>query len=181
MKKKTYLLAVLYLVFGIATNVIHPITTDYVRSLELNDVYFGIFFSLMSIGLFIGSIIFGKLSDKVGKTYLLSIGLFGYAFFQFCFGYFNSIPWLILLFRIGSGIMVAAPHTLFLSFVRDSESKENQGKAFSLMSSLYLLGTALGYKLGGFLYSEVNLDFIYVFLVQVSICVLLSIIFILFF
>jgi DHA1 family multidrug resistance protein-like MFS transporter len=164
--------------FGVATNVIHPITTDYVRSLNLNDAYFGIFFSLMSIGLFIGSIIFGKLSNKIGKTYLLSIGLFGYAFFQFCFGYFNRISWLILLFRIGSGIMVAAPHTLFLSFVRDSESKENQGKAFSLMSSLYLLGSALGYKLGGFLYSEVSLDFIYVFLVQVSICVLLSIIFI---
>ena len=181
MNKKTYLLAVIYLVFGIATNVIHPITTDYVRSLKLTDTYFGIFFSLMSLGMLVGSIIFGKLSDKVGKTYLLSIGLFGYAFFQFCFGYFNSVPWLILLFRVGSGIMIGAPHTLFLSFVRDNESKENQGKAFSLMSSFLLLGTALGYKLGGYLYSEVNLDFIYVFLVQVSICVLLGIVFILLF
>ena len=181
MKKKTYILAILYLVFGVATNVIHPITADYVRSLNLSDTYFGIFFSLMSVGLFFGSLIFGKLSDKIGRTYLLSFGVLGYGFFQFCFGYFNTIPWLILLFRIGSGIMVAAPHTLYLSFVRDIEEKETQGKAFSFMSSLYLLGTALGYKLGGFLYSEVNLSFLNVFLVQVSLCVILSIVFVILF
>ena len=40
MKKKTYILAILYFVFGLATNVIHPITADYVRSLNLNDTYF---------------------------------------------------------------------------------------------------------------------------------------------
>ena len=181
MKKKTFILAFLYLVFGIATNVIHPITTDYVRSLNLNDTYFGIFFSLMSLGLFFGALLFGKLSDKIGRTHLLSFGILGYGFFQFCFGYFNSIPWLILLFRIGSGIMVAAPHTLFLSFVRDIEEKETQGKAFSFMSSLYLLGTALGYKLGGFLYSKVNLSFLNVFLVQVLICLILSIVFLILF
>lgn len=181
MKKKTYILAILYFIFGLATNVIHPITADYVRSLNLNDTYFGIFFSLMSVGLFFGSLLFGKLSDKIGRTYLLSIGVLGYGFFQFCFGYFNTIPWLILLFRIGSGIMVAAPHTLYLSFVRDIEEKETQGKAFSFMSSLYLLGSALGYKLGGFLYSEASLSFLNVFLVQVSLCVLLSIVFVILF
>lgn len=177
MKKKIYLLSFLYLIFGIATNIIHPITTNYVRSLNLNDSYFGIFFSLMSLGMFLGAFFWGKLSDKLGRTPILSIGLIGYAFFQFCFGYFNEIPWLILLFRICSGIFVSAPHTLYLSFVRDIESKENVGKAFSFMSSLYLFGVALGYKLGGFLYSEVNLQFIEVFLVQCFICIILSIVF----
>ena len=127
MKKKIYILAILYLVFGISVNLIHPITTNYVRSLELNDVYFGLFFSLMSLGMFIGSIGWGKLSDKVGRTLILSIGIIGYAFFQFCFGYFNTIPFLILIFRVCSGIFIGAPHTLFLSFVRDIECQENEG------------------------------------------------------
>ena len=144
MKKKIYLLSFLYLVFGIATNIIHPITTNYVRSLNLNDAYFGIFFSLMSLGMFLGAFFFGKISDKIGRAPVLSIGLIGYAFFQFCFGYFNTIPWLILIFRVCSGIFISAPHTLYLSFVRDIEDKENVSKAFSLMSSLYLLGVALG-------------------------------------
>jgi len=177
MKKKIYLLSILYFIFGIATNIIHPITTDYVRSLNLNDTYFGFFFSLMSLGMFIGAFFWGKLSDRVGRTSILSIGLIGYAFFQFCFGYFNTIPWLILIFRVCSGIFISAPHTLYLSFVRDIESKDNVGKAFSLMSSLYLLGVAFGYKIGGYLYSEVNLKFIEVFLIQCSVCMLLSIIF----
>ena len=177
MKRKIYVLSILYLIFGVSVNIIHPITTDYVRSLNLNDVYFGIFFSLMSLGMFIGSIGWGKLSDKIGRTPILSLGIFGYALFQFCFGYFNSIPWLILIFRIMSGIFVSAPHTLFLSFVRDIEEKDNLGKAYSLMSSLYLLGTALGYKIGGFLYSEINFSFIQVFLFQCFICISLGLIF----
>lgn len=177
MKKKIYLLSFLYLIFGVATNIIHPITTNYVRSLNLNDTYFGVFFSLMSLGMLLGAFFWGKLSDKIGRTPILSIGLIGYALFQFCFGYFNKIPWLILLFRICSGIFISAPHTLYLSFVRDIESKENVGKAFSFMSSLYLFGVALGYKLGGFLYSEVCLEFIEVFLVQCLICLSLSIVF----
>lgn len=177
MKKKIYILAILYMFFGIATNLIHPITTNYVRSLNLNDTYFGIFFSLMSLGIFIGALFWGKLSDKVGRTLILSFGLIGYAFFQFCFGFFNSIPILILFFRIMSGIFVSAPHTLYLSFVRDIESKENQGKAFSFMSSLYLFGVALGYKIGGFLYSECNLEFLQVFLCQCGLLVVLAIVF----
>lgn len=181
MKKKIYLLSFLYLVFGIATNIIHPITTNYVRSLNLNDAYFGIFFSLMSLGMFLGAFFFGKISDKIGRAPVLSIGLIGYAFFQFCFGYFNTIPWLILIFRVCSGIFISAPHTLYLSFVRDIEDKENVSKAFSLMSSLYLLGVALGYKLGGFLYSEIELGFLDIFLVQCFVCVSLSIVFYLLF
>ncbi len=177
MKKKIYILSILYLVFGIATNLIHPITANYVRSLNLNDTYFGIFFSLMSLGILLGSFGWGKLSDKVGRTIILCIGLVGYAFFQFCFGFFNSIPLLILLFRILSGIFVSAPHTLFLSFVRDIEDKDNLGKAFSLMSSLYLFGVALGYKIGGFLYSEMTLSFLNIFIFQVVLLIILAIIF----
>ena len=163
--KKFVVIAILYLVFGISVNLIHPITTNYVRSLELNDVYFGLFFSLMSLGMFIGSIGWGKLSDKVGRTLILSIGIIGYAFFQFCFGYFNTIPLLILCFRVFSGIFVSAPHTLFLSFVRDLIKEKNLGKSFSLMSSFHLLGVAFGYKIGGFLYSELSLSFLNIFIV----------------
>lgn len=177
MKKKIYVLAILYLFFGIATNLIHPITTNYVRSLKLNDTYFGLFFSLMSLGMFVGALIWGKLSDKVGRTSILSIGLIGYAFFQFCFGFFNSIPLLILFFRVMSGIFISSPHTLFLSFVRDFEEEKKLGKAFSFMSSLYLLGVALGYKIGGFLYSEADFSFLQVFLFQCFVLIILAIVF----
>lgn len=181
MNKKMYVLVILYFIFGISINLIHPITTNYVRSLELNDTYFGIFFSLMSLGIFIGALFWGKLSDKVGRTIILSLGLVGYALFQFCFGYFNSIPLLILFFRIMSGIFVSAPHTLFLSFVRDIEKKEKLGRSFSFMSSFHLLGAALGYKIGGFLYSEMNLSFLNIFIFQVVMLITLALVFYLLF
>ena len=177
MKKKLIILTIVYFIFGISINLIHPITTNYVRSLNLNDVYFGIFFSLMSLGIFLGALFWGKLSDKVGRTKILCLGILGYAVFQFCFGFFNEIPVLILLFRVLSGVFVSAPHTLFLSFVRDIEKEENLGKSYSFMSSFHLLGAALGYKIGGYLYSEANLSFNNVFLVQVLSLVALAIVF----
>ncbi len=181
MKKKIYILVILYFIFGISVNLIHPITANYVRSLNLNDTYFGLFFSFMSIGMFIGALIFGKLSDRIGKTIILCLGLIGYAIFQFCFGFLNTIPLLILVFRLGSGICISAPHTLFLSYVRDIENKENVGKAFTLMSSFYLLGVALGYKIGGFLYSEMNLSFLNIFITQAVVLIVLASLFFLLF
>ena len=49
-KYKAILFFILFFLHSIAINLIHPVTTTYVNSLNLPDYYFGFFFSLMSLG-----------------------------------------------------------------------------------------------------------------------------------
>ena len=63
--------------FAISVNIVHPITVHYVNSLKLDDFYFGLFVSLMSLGQVVGALLFGFLSDKIGRKWLIVLGIIG--------------------------------------------------------------------------------------------------------
>lgn len=175
--KKTYfpLIFILYMLWAIASNIIHPITTDYVHSLALPTSYFGFFFSLMSLGQVVGAIFWGYLSDKIGRKLLLCIGTIGYGVFQLCFGFINQWPILILLFRILGGFFASAPVTLFITFAIDNLSLDKRVKGLSFLISFKFLGESLGYYLGGALYSYFQMSFQQVFIFQASLCLFTAI------
>lgn len=176
-KLKIFLFFILYLSFSISINIVHPITTTYVNNLNLPDYFFGFFFSLMSLGQVIGAIIFGYLSDKIGRKWLISIGLVLYGFTQFGFGFINSNPYVILIFRILSGIVISAPHTLFVSMCLDISYNKNQVKYLSILSSILILGTSLGYEIGGALYNYLSFSISQIFLFQIFLSIITGLIF----
>ena len=108
-KYQIYIFFILFFLHSICINLVHPVTTTYVNSLNLPDYYFGFFFSLMSLGQVIGAFIFGFLSDKIGRKWLIALGILGYALAQLGFGFINTYPLLILFFRVIAGIFVSAP------------------------------------------------------------------------
>ena len=114
-KKRIIAFYILYFMFAICVNIVHPITVKYVDSLNLPDSYFGFFVSLMSLGQVVGALLFGFLSDKIGRKWLIVIGLLGYCLAQFGFGFINTYPVVILIFRFLAGVFIAAPTTLFVS------------------------------------------------------------------
>ena len=177
MKKSKFILYfILYFCFSIAINIVHPITPTYVKSLNLPDYYFGFFFSLMSLGQVIGALLFGFLSDKIGRKWLISIGAVGYFIAQALFGYVNTNPLLILVFRVMSGLFVAAPNTLFISMCLDYSEGDNV-KNLSILSFCSILGGAVGYEVGGSLYNYLNFSIQNVFLFQVLFGISIAIIF----
>jgi MFS family permease len=89
-KLKISLFFILFLFHSICINLVHPITTTYVNSLNLPDYYFGFFFSLMSLGQVIGAIVFGSLSDKIGRKWLIALGIIGSMFGCGTLGYPSS-------------------------------------------------------------------------------------------
>lgn len=181
MKKiKLILFFILYFCFSISVNIVHPITPSYVDSLMLPEYYFGFFFSLMSLGQVIGALFFGFLSDKIGRKWPIVIGIVGYCMAQACFGYINTMPWLILVFRVFSGIFVAAPNALFVSMSLDYSDNETKLKYLSILSSCNILGTAVGYEIGGSLYTYLNFTFQNVFLFQIIFGCCIALIFALF-
>lgn len=176
-KSKTILFFILFFLHSICINLVHPVTTTYVNSLNLPDYYFGFFFSLMSLGQVIGAFVFGFLSDKIGRKWLIVLGIIGYGLAQLGFGFINKYPLLILLFRILAGIFVSAPNTLFVSLCLDISTNDKKVKYLSILSSASLLGAALGYEIGGSLYNYINLTISQVFIFQFGLCFTTSLLF----
>ena len=176
-KKRIIVFFILYLLFGISVNIVHPVTTTYVKSLNLPDAYFGFFSSLMSLGQVVGAIFFGFLSDKIGRKWLVCIGLFGYALSQIGFGFLNNNPLIILLFRFLGGFFISAPSTLFVSLCIDYSDASRKVKNLSIATSCYILGTSLGYEIGGDLYNYLEFNISQVFIFQVCFTIITSLLF----
>lgn len=176
-RKRIIIFFILYLLFGISVNIVHPVTTTYVKNLNLPDAYFGFFSSLMSLGQVVGAIFFGYLSDKIGRKWLVCIGLVGYAFSQLGFGFLNSIPLIILLFRFLGGFFISAPSTLFVSLCIDYSDTSKKVRNLSIATSCYILGTSFGYEIGGALYNYLDFSISQVFIFQICFTIITSLLF----
>lgn len=176
-KSNMVLFFILYFLFFICVNMVHPITTTYVDSINLPDYYFGFFFSLMSLGQVLGAIFFGFLSDKIGRKKLIIIGILGYCLAQFGFGFINSNSFLILIFRLLAGFFCSAPLTLFVSLCIDYTSDNKKVKMLSILSCFSILGTSFGYEIGGSLYNYLSFSIKEIFLCQIIVGIFTSIIF----
>ena len=176
-KYKIFLFFTLFFLHSICINLVHPVTTTYVNSLNLPDYYFGFFFSLMSLGQVVGAFVFGFLSDKIGRKWLIALGIIGYGLAQLGFGFINTYPLLILLFRVIAGIFVSAPNTLFVSMCLDISTNEKKVKYLSLLSFASIMGASLGYEIGGSLYNYLSLSISQIFLFQFGLCLFTSLLF----
>ena len=64
MRKSIYIIIFFFFIQGIIHNIGHPVTPAFVRGLEIPDYMFGVFFAAMSLGLMIGSPLWGILADR---------------------------------------------------------------------------------------------------------------------
>ena len=102
-------------------------------------------------GLFaLGAIVFGHISDKVGRTKIMvlgAIGEFGFlVLFGWSFPYFLTYALILApLFFLASAIAPA-----ILSYVSDISGKARRGSANGLYSVVLSIGMAIGNILGGF-------------------------------
>ena len=104
-------------------------------------------------GLFaLGAIIFGHVSDKVGRTKVMIVGAVGELGFLILFGWSfpnflaYPIPFLLApLFFLASAIAPA-----ILSYVSDISGKARRGSANGMYSVILSIGMAVGNIIGGF-------------------------------
>lgn len=170
MKNKRFIIiAILYFILCIGNNLIHPITTPFLENyLQIEKVFFGYYFALMSLGIVVGAMVCGTLSNKISRKVLTCIGFVGYALFQLLFGLVNFNPYIVMIWRFFSGFFIAFPNTLFIVFASDLLEKEERVKGLTVMSCVNLLGVAVGYEIGGLMHDYVFGDnFIASFILQV--------------
>ena len=156
MKNKNFtIIAILYLLLCVGNNLIHPITTPFLKEIGIPSVFFGYYFALMSLGIVVGAITCGFLSNKISRKLLTCIGFIGYAVFQMLFGTVNDNPYIVMIWRFFSGFFIAFPNTLFIVFAADLLEKEERVKGLTIMTLVNLLGVALGYEFGAIMHDYV--------------------------
>lgn len=150
MSKTIKIVLIIYLVQGIIHNLGHPVTPEFLKSLDIPDYMFGVFFAMMSLGLTIGGPIWGVLGDRGNKRLYMFIGLLIYSLGQFLFAYVDNEYWMAF-FRFLSGFGVSASVTLLISHIIEHSSVDNRGKHLAWNAAGFTLGASLGYLLGGFI------------------------------
>lgn len=169
--KSLFFIIFLTMFSSLAFNMAHPVTPMFINKLGLPTFMFGLFFATMSIGNFIGSPLFGTLSDKKGRIKFLILGAIGYSISQLGFG-FNTNPFIILIFRFTGGFFVVSYLTTSLAYLTDITTKENRTKYITYYAAANTIGGSLGSLLGGVIG---NSNFKYTFFLQFILCMILGI------
>ncbi|MGL4774049.1 MAG: MFS transporter [Clostridium sp.] len=168
--KSLKIILLLCAITNMALNMAHPVTPMLIRELALPSIMFGVFFATMSIGNFIFSPVWGKLSDSRGRIKFLVIGILGYGISQLGFG-FSSNQGIIVLFRFLAGAFVISYLTVIIAYISDLTTKSNRLKIMTYFTAATTIGSALGSLFGGVIG---NSNYKITFLVQFIICVLIS-------
>lgn len=168
--KSLFYIIILTVLSSLAFNMAHPVTPMFINKLGLPTYMFGLFFATMSIGNFIGSPLWGSLSDKKGRIKFLILGAVGYGISQLGFG-FNTNPLIILIFRFTGGLFVVSYLTTSMAYLTDITTKENRVKYITYYAAANTIGGALGSLLGGVIG---NTNFKTAFFVQFIICLILG-------
>ena len=172
MKNKSLIFILLLTLFSSLTfSMAHPVTPMLIKSLGLPSFMFGVLFAAMSIGNFIGSPLWGTLSDNKGRIKFLILGALGYGLSQLGFGYVSN-PLIILLFRFTGGFFVVSYLTTSMAYVSDVTTKETRVKYVTYYAASNTIGSALGSLLGGIIG---NNNYKTTFLVQFIFCIILSV------
>lgn len=156
MKRKIFILLMLFFIQGVVTNIHHPLTPYYVEYLGLSGFMVGLYFSCMNLGIMLGGPFWGNLGDHGNKRKAVLIGLTLYAVGQVLFGMgdiFN--PWILTFFRLFSGFGIAAATTVIMSeIIVSSETSNERSWNISLAVAILAIGGSIGYFLGGFIHTN---------------------------
>ena len=168
LKTVTVLTALTYIVLNMA----HPVTPMFITQNKLPSYLFGVFFAAMSIGNFIFSPIWGKLSDKGGRIKFMILGILGYGVSQIGFG-FSSNPIIIVLWRFIGGASVISFLTVILAYIADITDEEGRLKGMTYYAAASTFGGAIGSLLGGVIgNTDYKITFSVQFILSIIICIL---------
>lgn len=104
MKKSSFIIILITILFDIiGLGIIIPALPFIIRDFGLGEHWVGITFATFSLGMFLGGIVFGRLSDIYGRKKILAITSFLNMVGYFIFAHSGNI-WVFLVARFLSGL-----------------------------------------------------------------------------
>lgn len=123
--------------------------------------------TLYILGLAFGQLIYGPISDTIGRRPTLLVGLAIYLVSSIFALMAPTLEWLLIA-RLAQALGGAAGITLGRAIVRDTSTPERATKDLALLNLLTLVGPGLAPVLGSFLAEHFGWRAIYVFLVAIA-------------
>ncbi|MDD7886187.1 MFS transporter [Flavivirga sp. 57AJ16] len=128
--------------------------------------------SLLYLGLAIGQMLYGPLSDTTGRKKAMYIGLF--LFIIGCLqSLFSSSLNELIIGQIIQGLGLGAPRVLVLSIVRDQYEGNKMAKIMSYVMMIYILVPVISPTLGKSLLLIMNWKWLYLFFIVLTLIVLI--------
>lgn len=136
----------LYILMPVSTNLLLFVTHASADNIGLLTTFFGIFYA-------IGLIVWGSLSDKIGKDLTLIIGLLLLAGVSFLLPLLANY-YLLLLARSAQGFCAASFPPVALAWISINLPDSSKSRAISIISCAFLLAATIGQWLGSLLISN---------------------------
>ncbi|MGJ8666003.1 MAG: multidrug effflux MFS transporter [Patiriisocius sp.] len=119
-------------------------------------------FIILSIfmGLGIGPLIFGALSDSLGRRPLVFVGFIIFIAASFICVFAQSLE-IMILGRVLQGIGLSAPRTMAIAIIRDKYSGDYMARIMSFVTVVFLLVPVIAPALGKFILDSYNWEMIF--------------------
>lgn len=127
--------------------------------------------TMIFLGLGIGPLIFGPISDSIGRKPVVYMGLLLFIIASFICVFARSIE-MMVLGRILQGIGLSAPRTIAIAMIRDIYSGDYMARIMSFITVVFLLVPIIAPALGKFVLD--HYDWQAIFYVQVLFSILIS-------
>jgi len=153
-----------------------PILPFYVEMFNADAQTLGFLVAVFALMQFLFAPIWGRLSDRIGRKPLITIGLIGFAVAEFIFAFASGL-WMLFLSRIMAGIFGSALMPTAMAYVSDVTSDKERGQGMGILGASMGLGIVVGPGIGGWL-GEIDLSYPFILAgVAASIAAVVSIIF----
>ena len=112
------------------------------------SMYAGMLITAFAFAEFSTGVLWGRISDKIGRKPVLVMGLIGTAISMVSFGFCKTLPTAILARALG-GLLNGNVGVLQTTVAELITKKEHQPKAYSIMPFVWCLGSIIGPAMGG--------------------------------
>lgn len=116
-------------------------------ALKLGSTWEGLIAAASLIGVFIGGILFGYVTDRVGRRFMYTLDL---AVFVLASGaqLWVSSAWMLLVLRLVLGMAVGADYPIVSALVAELAPRERRGMLLSIMIGAWWVGYACSFLAG---------------------------------
>lgn len=152
--------------YGILFSFGNPALPEYTASLGIPETMVGFYLASTGLGLLVFAALWGSLGDIKDRNRVLALIFAGYGVGQLLFGVFRN-EYALLFAALLSGVFFAGVLVNVYSYINDSFHREHdRNKMLSYTVSLYMIGGAIAYILGGIITDMLAPNYGLVFVIQ---------------
>lgn len=138
---------------AVANGLLSPVLGVYaLRELKMGETLYGLFLTVFLTLITITQAVVGTLSDKFGRTSVVSITLTAYGVGLILAG-FSINPWMLIVCYLPVAVGAASYSPIFYSLTGDIIPSERRGLASATLNCFYSAGMIVGPLIGAFVQS----------------------------